>query len=185
MARCRGRGPRGSLTTSAARCDPGGLCTSQEIGRRVMHGPANDGIPRVLRFDCGGCGGCRLESANWLPALLDAERLRLVRSSAPDMADILLVTGSVLRHDIPRLRRLYRRMGHAPVVLAVGACSLSGGVFRGTYGTAGAVSEVIPVDVLVPGCPPRAGAVLDGLFACLRQLSRDATLAEPLLEMLA
>ena len=147
-----------------------------------IHELADDDAPRVLRFDCGGgCGGCHLDTASWLLALSDAGRVGLLRGSAPEQADVLVVTGAVLRHDAFRLRRLYQRMARAPVVVAVGACSLSGGVFAGAYAVAGGASEVIPVDVFVPGCPPRADAVLDGMFQSLRSLA--ATRIEPSLKI--
>ena len=131
---------------------------------------ATDDAPRILRLDCGGCGGCRLETARSVLALSDADRLRVLASSTTDQVDVLLITGALLRCDALRLRHLYQRTGREPIVVAVGACSLSGGVFAGAYGVAGGASEVIPVDVFVPGCPPRGDLVLDGLLESLRAL---------------
>jgi ech hydrogenase subunit C len=152
-----------------------------------MQRPTNelveDDAPRVLRFDCGGCGGCYLETASWLMALSDAGRVSLVRASSLERVDVLLVTGAALRRDALRLRRFYQRITPAPVVVAVGACSLSGGVFAGAYGVAGGAGEVIPVDVFVPGCPPRADAVFDGVFQCIRALPAALTRIQPRLKI--
>jgi ech hydrogenase subunit C len=144
---------------------------------------ADEDTPRILRFDCGGCSGCHLQTAGWLVALSDAGRVSLVRSGSTVEVDVLLVTGAVLRHDALRLRRLYQRIAPAPIVVAVGACSLSGGVFAGAYGVVGGASEVVPVDVFVPGCPPRGDAVLDGVFQCLRALPAAPARIQPRLKI--
>ncbi len=129
--------------------------------------------PQVVTLDCGGCHGCALETVTWLAALSDAGRLRLLCPESPELADVVVVTGVVLRQQIAILRRLHQRMTRAPLVMAVGACGLSGGVFSDAYGVIGGVGEVIPVDVAVPGCPPRAGAVFDGLFRCLSAITAE------------
>jgi ech hydrogenase subunit C len=151
--------------------------------QRPLNELAGDDTPRILRFNCGGCSGCHLDTARSVVALSDAGRVSLLRSSTPEQADVLVVTGAVLRHDALRLRRLYQRIAPAPVVVAVGACSLSGGVFAGAYGVVGGASEVVPVDVFVPGCPPRADAVFDGVFQCLRALPAAATRIQPRLKI--
>ncbi len=138
-----------------------------------------DDRPRVLRLDCGGCSGCHLETARSLLALSEAGRIRVLACSATDRVDVLLLTGALLRSDAARVRRFYQHGAAEPIVVAVGACSLSGGVFAGAYGVAGGASNVIPVDVFVPGCPPRVDVILDGILQSLRALHVEPPLKIP------
>ncbi|NTU55906.1 MAG: NADH-quinone oxidoreductase subunit NuoB, partial [Anaerolineales bacterium] len=92
---------------------------------------------------------------------------------SPRHADVLLVTGPVTRQARERLIRTYEQMPEPKFVISVGACSISGGVFDGCYNVGGSVDEVIPVDVFVPGCPPRPEAIIDGIIQLLGSLQGD------------
>ena len=83
---------------------------------------------------------------------------------------MLLVTGPVTRQARERLIRTYEQMPDPKFVISVGSCSISGGVFEGCYNCVGSVSDVIPVDVYIPGCPPRPEAIIDGIVQLLTEL---------------
>lgn len=87
---------------------------------------------------------------------------------SPRHADVLLVTGVVTRQCADRLKLIYEQMPKPRFVVAIGACACSGGVFEGNYSVLGGVDRVIPVDIYVPGCPPRPEAMIDGIAKLLR-----------------
>ena len=122
----------------------------------------------IRHVDAGSCNGCELE----IHALenpyynLQGAGIRFVAS--PRHADLLLVTGPVSRHMVEALRRTYTATPDPKRVVAVGDCGACGGVFGESYASAGAVSNVIPVDVVVPGCPPSPIALLSGILAAVQ-----------------
>lgn len=87
---------------------------------------------------------------------------------SPRHADVLLATGVVTRQCADRLKRIYEQMPEPKFVVAIGACACSGGVFEGNYNVLGGVSKVIPVDVYIPGCPPKPEAIIDGILKLLK-----------------
>jgi Ni,Fe-hydrogenase III small subunit len=91
-------------------------------------------------------------------------------------ADILVCTGPVTGQIRDRLLRIYQQMPNPKYVIAVGSCAASGGVFHGCYNVAGGVDQVIPVDVYVPGCPPRPEAIIAGIAKILDKMKKDAVL---------
>jgi Ni,Fe-hydrogenase III small subunit len=126
--------------------------------------------------DAGSCNGCELEIGATTNALYDLERFGIHMVASPRHADALLVTGPVTRNMEIALRRTYDAAPDPRVVVAVGACGCSGGIFgEDTYAAVGAVDRVIPVDVYVPGCPPRPQAILNGLLVAMGV--REARLA--------
>jgi Ni,Fe-hydrogenase III small subunit/Pyruvate/2-oxoacid:ferredoxin oxidoreductase delta subunit len=125
----------------------------------------------VRQVDAGSCNGCELEIAAMANPVYDLERFGIHLVASPRHADVLLVTGPVTRNMEQALRRTYEAAPEPRVVVAVGACGCSGGIFgEGTYASVGAVDRVIPVDIYVPGCPPRPQAVLAGLLTALGRL---------------
>lgn len=126
--------------------------------------------PWLLHFDCGSCNGCDIETLACLTPLYDVERFGIINVGNPRHADLLVVTGTVNQRNADVLRTLYRQMPDPKVVVAVGACGLSGGVFRQAYNVVGGVDKVIPVDVYVPGCPARPEAIIDGVVLALEKL---------------
>jgi Ni,Fe-hydrogenase III small subunit/Pyruvate/2-oxoacid:ferredoxin oxidoreductase delta subunit len=122
----------------------------------------------VRQVDAGSCNGCELEIAATANPVYDLERFGVHLVASPRHADVLLVTGPVTRNMEIALRRTYEAAPEPRVVVAVGACGCSGGLFgEGTYASIGAVDRVLPVDVYVPGCPPPPRAILNGLLVAM------------------
>jgi Ni,Fe-hydrogenase III small subunit/formate hydrogenlyase subunit 6/NADH:ubiquinone oxidoreductase subunit I len=122
----------------------------------------------VRQVDAGSCNGCELEIAATTNPLFDLERFGIHFVASPRHADLLLVTGPVTRNMEIALRRTYEATPEPRVVAAVGACGCSGGIFgEGTYAAVGGVDRVVPVDVYIPGCPPRPQAILNGLLVAM------------------
>ncbi|OHE79740.1 MAG: hypothetical protein A3G75_11295 [Verrucomicrobia bacterium RIFCSPLOWO2_12_FULL_64_8] len=122
----------------------------------------------VRQVDAGSCNGCELEIAATTNPLYDLERYGIHLVASPRHADLLLVTGPVTRNMEIALRRTYEAAPEPRIVVAVGACGCSGGIFgEGTYAAIGGVDRVVPVDVYIPGCPPRPQAILNGLLVAM------------------
>jgi Ni,Fe-hydrogenase III small subunit/formate hydrogenlyase subunit 6/NADH:ubiquinone oxidoreductase subunit I len=122
----------------------------------------------VRQVDAGSCNGCELEIAATTNPIYDLERFGVHFVASPRHADALLVTGPVTRNMEIALLRTYDAAPEPRVVVAVGACGCSGGIFgEGTYAAIGGVDRVLPVDVYVPGCPPRPQAILNGLLVAM------------------
>jgi len=123
--------------------------------------------PWALVFNSGSCNGCDIELVALATPRYDLERLGVQLRGSPRQADVLICTGPVTRQARERLLRVYAQMPEPRLVMAVGACGLSGGVYHGCYNILGGIDQVIPVDVYVPGCPPRPEAIVYGLLKLL------------------
>ena len=136
---------------------------SPPAGGRV--GPAAElaGSVQVRHVDAGSCNGCEVEIGSAFGPVYDAERYGARLVASPRHADALLVTGPVTRNMQRALRRTYEAVPAPKLVVAVGDCARNCGVFAGAYGVAGAVGDVVPVDLDVPGCPPRPEAIVEAL----------------------
>jgi Ni,Fe-hydrogenase III small subunit/Pyruvate/2-oxoacid:ferredoxin oxidoreductase delta subunit len=146
-----------------------GLSLSESAGRlrERIRGRLGRSL-HVRQVDAGSCNGCELEIAATTNALYDLERFGIHLVASPRHADVLLVTGPVTRNMEIALRRTYEAAPEPRVVVAVGACGCSGGIFgEGTYAAVGGVDRVLPVDVYIPGCPPRPQAILNGLLVAM------------------
>ena len=122
----------------------------------------------VRQVDAGSCNGCELEIGATANPVFDLERFGIHFVASPRHADLLLVTGPVTRNMEIALLRTLEATPEPRVVVAVGACGCSGGIFgEGTYASRGGVDRVVPVDVYVPGCPPPPQAILAGLFVAM------------------
>ena len=119
--------------------------------------------PWILHFNTGGCNGCDIEVLAALTPRYDVERFGILAVGSPRHADVLVVTGPVTRQVRSRLIRIYEQMPEPKFVVAVGSCAISGGIFKGSYNVLGGVGEVLPVDVYVPGCPPKPEAIINGI----------------------
>jgi ech hydrogenase subunit C len=128
--------------------------------------------PWLLHFDCGSCNGCDIETLACLTPVYDVERFGIINVGNPRHADLLLVTGTVNHRNRKVLKNLHDQMPGPAVVVAIGACGLSGGVFRQACNVVGGVDKVIPVDVYVPGCPARPESIIDGVLRGLDKLAR-------------
>ena len=126
----------------------------------------------IREIDAGSCNGCEIEITGLASPVYDLERFGLHFVASPRHADLLLVTGPVTRNMEVPLRKTYDSTPFPKLVVAVGDCAKSCGVFQGSYAVAGSVDAVIPVDVFVHGCPPEPADILRGILAALDRLPR-------------
>ena len=126
----------------------------------------------IRAVDAGSCNGCELEIHALANPLYNLEGLGIRFVASPRHADLLLVTGPVSKHMEVALRRTYEATPDPKLVVAVGDCGCSGGIFGESYASRGSVSNVIPVDVAVPGCPPRPIQILSGILTALERSPR-------------
>lgn len=121
--------------------------------------------PWLYRINAGSCNGCDVELATTAcTARYDVERLGCKYCGSPKHADIVLITGPLTARVKDKVLRVYDEIPDPKVVVAVGVCPISGGVFRDSYAIEGPIDQYIPVDVNVPGCPPRPQAIIDGIL---------------------
>lgn len=121
------------------------------------------GSIQVRHVDAGSCNGCEIEIASTFGPVYDLERYGVRLVASPRHADVLLVTGPVTRNMVDPLRKAYEAVPSPKRVVALGDCARDCGVFAGAYGVAGAVSDFIPVDVTIAGCPPTPEAIITAL----------------------
>lgn len=161
---------RGPLTEPAPEPDAAAL---KALGEKV------DGLARrrlgrslsIREVDAGSCNGCELEIHALNNPIYDLERFGIRFVASPRHADVLLVTGPVAHNMREALRRTWEATPDPKWVVACGECAINGGLFAGSYAVTGGVEAVIPVDVKIPGCPPRPVALLSGLLALLETVS--------------
>jgi Ni,Fe-hydrogenase III small subunit/formate hydrogenlyase subunit 6/NADH:ubiquinone oxidoreductase subunit I len=128
----------------------------------------------IREVDAGSCNGCELEIHALNNPIYDIERFGIHFVASPRHADMLLVTGPVTRNMEMALKKTYMATPEPRLVVAVGACGISGGIFGRNYATVGAVDQVIPVDVYVPGCPPRPQALLHGILLAIGKAAKPS-----------
>ena len=121
----------------------------------------------IRHVDAGSCNGCELEIHALNNPLYNIEGLGIRFVASPRHADLLLVTGPVSRHMALALRRTYEAMPDPKLVVALGDCGCTGGIFGENYASGGRVANVIPVDVIVPGCPPSPLRILQGILTAI------------------
>ena len=121
----------------------------------------------IRQVDAGSCNGCELEIHALNNAFYDIERFGIRFVASPRHADVLLVTGPVTKNMREALERTHAATPAPKWVVAVGGCARDGGCFAGSYAVVGGVSSVVPVDLHIPGCPPRPVEILRGLLALL------------------
>ena len=138
------------------------------------------GALTIRHVDAGSCNGCELEIHAMNNPYYNLEGLGIRFVASPRHADMLLVTGPVSRHMETALRRTFDATPEPRLVVAVGDCGCTGGIFGESYASCGRVSNVIPVDVAVPGCPPTPIAIMQGILAAieLRKSNEPRTRAE-------
>ena len=148
-----------------------------EAGR--IEGRLRERIARALRrslhirhLDAGSCNGCDWELTSLLNPVHDLQRLGFDFVASPRHADLLLVTGVMTRNLTTAALRTYEAMPEPRLVVAVGACGCSGGIFPTNYTSGGGVDSVLPVDVYIPGCPPRPQALLYGLLLAVGRIEQ-------------
>ena len=148
-----------------------------ETDAKIVGQKARETIHKVLRrslaireVDAGSCNGCEVEIVALNNPIHDIERFGIQFVASPRHADMLLVTGPVTRNMELALLKTYQAMPEPKVVVAVGACGISGGIFGKNYASLGGVDNVVPVDVYIPGCPPRPQALLHGILLAVGRL---------------
>jgi Ni,Fe-hydrogenase III small subunit len=138
--------------------DPGDVSPGVQAAAKRLRGSL-----QLRHVDAGSCNGCEMEISSVFSPVYDAERFGIRLEASPRHADGLLVTGPVTHNMADPLRKTLEAVPRPRVVVAVGDCARDCGVFRGAYGVAGAVGDVVPVDLEVPGCPPDPAAIVRAL----------------------
>jgi Ni,Fe-hydrogenase III small subunit len=126
----------------------------------------------IRMVDAGSCNGCEIEITGLTSPVYDSERFGIHFVASPRHADMLLVTGPVTRNMEVPLRKTYEATPDPKLVVAVGDCAKTCGVFKGSYAIVGSVDQVIPVDVFVLGCPPEPADILRGILAALDRMPK-------------
>lgn len=126
--------------------------------------------PWIIHYDASSCNGCDIEVLACLTPVYDVERFGILNTGNPKHADIFVITGGVNELNKKVVANIYEQMPDPKVVVAVGICACSGGVFKECYNIAGGVNTVIPVDVYVPGCAARPESIIDGIVQALTVL---------------
>jgi Ni,Fe-hydrogenase III small subunit len=154
----------GPLTDAAAPLD---TAMARELADR-LDAAAQRRLGRSLALrhvDAGSCNGCELEIQMLDGAVYDLQRFGLNFVASPRHADVLFVTGPVARNMREALLRTWQAMGEPKWVVAVGECAIDGGVFKGSYAIEGGIDAVLPIDLIIRGCPPTPAQMLEGLRA--------------------
>ncbi len=123
----------------------------------------------IREVDAGSCNGCEIEISGLSSPVYDSERFGIHFVASPRHADMLLVTGPVTRNMEVPLRKTYDAVPNPKLVVAVGDCAETCGVFKGSYAVAGSVDQIIPVDVFVRGCPPEPADILRGILTAINR----------------
>jgi NADH-quinone oxidoreductase B subunit len=126
--------------------------------------------PWILHLNSGACNACDIEIVAALTPRFDVERFGILLKATPRHADVIVASGPVTRQMKDRIIRIYEQTPDPKFVIAVGACAMSGCVYRGAYNVMGGLDQVIPVNMYVPGCPARPDAIVDGVVKLLGKL---------------
>ncbi len=126
----------------------------------------------VFHVNTGSCNGCDIEILAALMPRYDAERFGIKLVGTPRHADVLLVTGPLVKQMEDKIKRIYQQTPDPKLVMLIGNCGSTGGVFYESYNLSGPVDKFIPVDVYVPGCPPRPEAIIEGVTKAWLKLEK-------------
>jgi len=128
--------------------------------------------PWILHFNSGACNACDIEVVALLTPRYDVERFGILSKATPRHADILVATGPATRQAAPRLKSIYEQMPEPKFVIAVGTCACSGAPFKKCYNVLKGIEKVVPVDVYVPGCPPKPEAIIYGITKLFEKMEK-------------
>ena len=126
--------------------------------------------PWVLHLGASACNNCDIEVLDVLTPKFDVERFGITLVGSPRHADVLLVSGIVNRQSIQKFKHVYEEVPKPKLVVAVGVCACSADMFRDSYNFTMPVDKIIPVDVYVPGCPPKPEAIIAGIIKALEKI---------------
>lgn len=146
---------------------PEEIALANAVEAKLAHLQNIKGSFSVYRVDCGSCNGCEIEIFAAITPMWDPERFGFKLVASPRHADILVCTGPVTRQMYYPLLRAYEATPDPKVVVAIGACGSSGGIFHDAYSVWGGIDKVVPVDVYIPGCPPHPATIIHGLATAL------------------
>jgi len=124
----------------------------------------------IREIDAGSCNGCEIEINALNNSVYDIERFGITFVASPRHADVLLVTGPASKNMEKALKIAYDSTPNPKIVIAVGACACSGGIFGNNYATTGGIDNIVPVNVYIPGCPPRPQALLYGILMAINKI---------------
>ena len=156
----------GIKTEAPPEADEALRCTAQRLENEILERFC--GALAIRHVDAGSCNGCELEIHALSNPYYNLEGLGIQFVASPRHADMLLVTGPVSRHMEIALKRTYEAIPEPKLVIAIGDCGCTGGLFGENYASRGRVSNVIPVDVAVPGCPPTPLALMQGILTAIK-----------------
>lgn len=156
----------GIKTEAPPEADEALRCTAQRLENEILERFC--GALAIRHVDAGSCNGCELEIHALSNPYYNLEGLGIQFIASPRHADMLLVTGPVSRHMEIALKRTYEAIPEPKLVIAIGDCGCTGGLFGENYASRGRVSNVIPVDVAVPGCPPTPLALMQGILTAIK-----------------
>jgi len=155
---------------------PEEIASANTLEAKLEHLKNIKGSFNVYRVDCGSCNGCEIEIFAAITPMWDPERFGFKLVANPRHADILVCSGPVTRQMYYPLLRAYEATPDPKVVVAIGACGSSGGIFHDAYSVWGGIDKVIPVDVYIPGCPPHPASIVYGLATALGILDQKLEL---------
>jgi len=158
-------GLRAGVVTEPPAGDPALEAIGAQLGAEV-HRRFGRSL-HIRQVDAGSCNGCELEIGGLTGPHYDLERFGLHFVASPRHADCLLVTGPVTQNMAEALRRTWDATPDPKLVIAAGDCARDGGIFAGSYAVVGGVGAIVPVDAVIPGCPPSPRALLAGLLAAI------------------
>ncbi|HTY44504.1 MAG TPA: NADH-quinone oxidoreductase subunit NuoB [Patescibacteria group bacterium] len=128
----------------------------------------------VFHVSAGSCNNCDIEILDLLTPRFDVERFGIQLIGSIRHADALLITGAMNKKSVPRMKKIYAQAPKPCVVVAVGQCALSRHMFRHSYNVEEPLDSILPVDVYIPGCPPKPEAIIDGIVKLVAKLRKNA-----------
>ena len=126
--------------------------------------------PWAFHLSTGSCNNCDIELLDCFTPRFDVERFGIIKAPSIRQADAIVITGSMNKKSAKRLKQLYKQAPKPCLVIALGECSCSRGIFKTSYNCTENVDDAVPVDVYVPGCPPRPEAIISGIVKALEKL---------------
>jgi len=127
----------------------------------------------VFHMSCASCNNCDIEALDCFTPRHDVERFGITLVGSPRHADMLLCTGIVNKKGVERVRKVYEQMAKPCVVVCVGVCATSQGMFKDSYNAGIPFDKIFPVDAYIPGCPPKPEAIIDGVVKVIDKITKS------------